>query len=141
MPPMLAPRPEAASGGRSHSGEWWRCVYCEQKITGRATEHCTGVDPESGERCCLTFASTTAGDSHRTGDFAVSTGPERRRCRTTAEMREGGMWQVWNRYGTPVWHGQWSKAGRQRRHLGFVPAGSVGERSSTSGSTATPGTG
>lgn len=46
-------------------------------------EHCT--------RCCQTFTGQSAGDLHRTGDHAVSVGPNRRRCLTVEEMEERGM--------------------------------------------------
>lgn len=41
--------------------------------------------------CHQTFTGASAGDMHRTGDHAVNEGPNRRRCLTSAEMREKGM--------------------------------------------------
>jgi hypothetical protein len=49
---------------------------------GRA-EHCTV--------CHETFTGSEAGDWHRTGAHGVTTGPERRRCLTVAEMLALGM--------------------------------------------------
>lgn len=58
---------------------------CEVALTGHRMEHCTG--------CCQTFTGQSAGDMHRTGDHAVSVGPNRRRCLTVEEMEERGMAQ------------------------------------------------
>lgn len=58
---------------------------CGAKWTGHRIEHCTA--------CHETFTGTTAGDKHRTGDHAVSSGPTRRRCLTPPEMRGKGMAQ------------------------------------------------
>lgn len=64
---------------------------CGTSWSGMKIEHC----PE----CHQTFTGTSAGDKHRTGDHAVSTGPDRRRCRTVEEMLE--VWMTQNRRG--VW--------------------------------------
>ena len=40
---------------------------------------------------------------HRTGDHAVSSGPNRRRCRTADEMLAKGLEPTLNAYGTPIW--------------------------------------
>ncbi|MCL1900463.1 MAG: hypothetical protein FWG11_08155 [Promicromonosporaceae bacterium] len=60
-----------------------RCSTCGTAWTGLRVEHC----PE----CHETFTSTSSGDRHRTGDHAVSTGPDRRRCLTVTEMADRGM--------------------------------------------------
>jgi hypothetical protein len=65
--------------------------------------------------CHLTFASTTSGDAHRTGEHGVRDGPERRRCRTREELTAGGMWTTLDATGKEVWHGEFSKKGRQHR--------------------------
>ena len=59
------------------------CRLCGTEWGGLRTEHCT--------ECCQTFNSATAGDMHRTGEHHLSTGPNRRRCRTEAEMLDMGM--------------------------------------------------
>lgn len=48
-------------------------------------EHCVAPG------CHQTFSGTTAGDMHRVGKHHVSTGPDRRRCMTEAEMLARGM--------------------------------------------------
>ena len=58
------------------------------------------------EHCCPcgeTFSGTTAGDLHRTGDHAVSVGPDRRRCLSVDEMLEKGMTYRVNAHGTRIW--------------------------------------
>ena len=57
--------------------------HCGAEWGGMRTSHCTV--------CHETFNSDSAGDMHRTGDPALSTGPKRRRCRTEAEMLDLGM--------------------------------------------------
>lgn len=59
------------------------CGKCGATWTGLRIEHCT--------QCHQTFTGSTAGDMHRTGDHAISEGPDRRRCLTVQEMAEKGM--------------------------------------------------
>lgn len=72
---------------------------CGARWTGLRIEHC----PE----CHETFTGTTAGDRHRTGDHAVSVGPNRRRCRNVVEMLGLGMVKnargQWTNGGTSPW--------------------------------------
>lgn len=67
---------------------------CGSTFGGRA-QHCCA--------CHLTFSGTSAGDFHRTGDHAISTGPNRRRCLTVEEMELKGMGYAPNSHGTPIW--------------------------------------
>lgn len=60
---------------------------CGATWTGAKMEHC----PEPG--CHQTFSGTRSGDKHRTGEHHISTGPDRRRCRTVEEMLAAGMVQ------------------------------------------------
>lgn len=72
--------------------------YCEKhgvRWTGTRAEHC--------ESCGEVFSGSTAGDMHRVGDHAVSTGPTRRRCLTRLEMLEKGMEPRVNAHGTEIW--------------------------------------
>jgi hypothetical protein len=75
--------------------------HCGATWTGHRIEHCTV--------CHETFTGTTAGDKHRTGDHNESTGPDRRRCLSRAEMREKGMALngrgQWTNGGTSPWAG------------------------------------
>lgn len=59
------------------------CRKCSASWSGLRIEHCPS--------CCQTFTGTTAGDMHRTGDHAVTKGPDRRRCLSVEEMTEKGM--------------------------------------------------
>jgi hypothetical protein len=76
------------------------CLDCGKTWGGSRMEHC----PVPG--CHQTFAGASAGDHHRTGEFGVSEGPGRRRCRTPEEMRSyqtkagATFWQGAN----GVWH-------------------------------------
>ena len=70
------------------------CKPCGSTFGGQA-QHCCA--------CHQTFSGTTAGDMHRTGDHAVSSGPTRRRCLTLAEMTERGMTVTTNAQGTWIW--------------------------------------
>lgn len=54
---------------------------------GGKIEHCTVSS------CHQSFTGTTAGDMHRVGDHALSTGPNRRRCLSETEMLAKGMAQ------------------------------------------------
>lgn len=56
---------------------------CGKTWTGRRAEHCGA--------CCETFVGSGAGDRHRVGDYAISTGPNRRRCLDVEEMRAIGL--------------------------------------------------
>lgn len=58
---------------------------CGAHWSGQRMEHC----PVAG--CHKTFSSSRAGDMHRTGDHAVTFGPDRRRCRTADEMLKVGL--------------------------------------------------
>ena len=72
--------------------------YCDRhgvRWTGTRAEHC--------ESCGETFSGTTAGDMHRTGDHAISHGPNRRRCLTADEMLAKGMTFITNSHGTWIW--------------------------------------
>lgn len=68
------------------------CRKCTKTWTGKRLEHCTV--------CHETFSGTSAGDKHRTGDYAAKT----RRCLNADEMRAKGMAQnergVWMSGGT-----------------------------------------
>lgn len=55
--------------------------------------------------CQQTFSGTTAGDMHRVGDHAESTGRNRRRCLTPSEMLAKGMAQTAR--------GVWMTSGRE----------------------------
>jgi len=68
---------------------------CGARWSGHKLEHCT--------ECHKTFTSTRAGDMHRTGDHAVSVGPNRRRCLTTEEMLAKGLRPRFLTNGTEVW--------------------------------------
>lgn len=57
--------------------------HCGAEWGGFRTSHCTA--------CHQTFNSDAAGDKHRVGEHHLSTGPNRRRCRTEAEMLDLGM--------------------------------------------------
>lgn len=72
---------------------------CGAKWSGHRIEHCPS--------CHETFTGTSAGDRHRTGDHALSTGPDRRRCLSADEMRERGMRQNER--------GQWGNGGEMPR--------------------------
>lgn len=61
------------------------CHTCGASWTGSRIEHCKAPG------CHQSFTGTTAGDMHRTGDHAVSVGPNRRRCLTAEEMEARGM--------------------------------------------------
>lgn len=77
------------------------CKPCGAEWSGYRVEHCLA--------CHSTFSGTTAGDMHRTGDHAVSSGPSRRRCRTADEMLAKGLEPTLNAYGTPIWGRQGSQ--------------------------------
>lgn len=79
---------------------------CTRPRPGSRLEHCL--------ECHQTFASTRAGDDHRTGEHGVTEGPRRRRCRTPDEMRSLGLWLTDLR-GRRVWHGRASTTGDQWR--------------------------
>lgn len=83
------------------------CRDCGTQWTGQKAEHCPV--------CHETFAGARPGDCHRTGDHGVTEGPKRRRCRTPDELRAGGMWTTTQPSGAEVWHGEWSKTGKQHR--------------------------
>jgi hypothetical protein len=75
------------------------CIDCDKTWGGSRTEHCPV--------CHETFSGAEAGDQHRTGLHGVSSGLDRRRCRTPDEMRsyktkmsKAGFWQGAN----GVWH-------------------------------------
>lgn len=72
---------------------------CGATWTGLRIEHCV--------ECHQTFTGNTSGDRHRVGDHTVSTGPDRRRCLTAAEMLDKGMAQnsrdQWTNGGTSPW--------------------------------------
>lgn len=78
------------------------CQKCGKTWGGFKPEHCGG-----GTGCHETFGSTIAGDLHRTGEHAISTGPDRRRCRDRAEMIEAGLHQdskgIWRQNGRNPW--------------------------------------
>jgi hypothetical protein len=59
------------------------CNTCGDSWTGLRIEHCPS--------CHFTFTGSSSGDMHRTGDHAVTEGPDRRRCLTSEEMRAKGM--------------------------------------------------
>jgi hypothetical protein len=63
---------------------------CTFVRTTAAPQHCKATDAENGP-CHQTFTGTTSGNMHRVGEHGVTTGPERRRCLTPAEMVERGM--------------------------------------------------
>lgn len=65
----------------------WTCSRCGELVRGQA-QHCVAAG------CCLTFASTSAGDAHRFGTFPLG-----RRCLTVLEMLALGWSQ--DRHG--VW--------------------------------------
>jgi len=69
--------------------------------------------------CHQTFSGTSAGDSHRTGKHEVRTGPDRRRCRTEAEMVAVGLW----RDARGLWRGEASRTGAHRRWSGLAGSG------------------
>jgi hypothetical protein len=71
--------------------------YCGARWGGQRTEHCCTPG------CHQTFSSTSAGDMHRTGDHAVTSGPTRRRCLTVGEMLEKGMNCTHNPHGVLIW--------------------------------------
>jgi len=71
--------------------KWWR---------GERPEHCAV--------CHQTFASETAGNAHRVGDYADGS----RRCLTSLELEARGLWT--DDRGT--WHGSPNKHGIQKRH-------------------------
>lgn len=58
---------------------------CGASWTGSKIEHCCA--------CHQSFTCTRAGDMHRVGDHAVSSGPNRRRCLSVDEMTTRGMVQ------------------------------------------------
>lgn len=68
--------------------ETFRCLHCPATWTSPSAEHCVALNP-AGQRCCQTFAGTSAGDKHRTGEFHDLTNP--RRCLTEPQMRAAGM--------------------------------------------------
>ena len=74
---------------------------CTRPRPGSRLEHC--------RVCHRTFASTVAGDAHRTGQHDVD-----RRCRTDAELVSLGLWLT-DLAGRRVWHGRASNAGVQHR--------------------------
>ena len=61
--------------------------------------------------CHESFDGTRPGDAHRVGDHGLTTGPDRRRCRTSDEMRAVGLWQD----DRGAWHGRATKTGEQKR--------------------------
>lgn len=63
----------------------WTCRTCEKSIVGHKPEHC----PE----CHETFGGTRAGDLHRAGQHGVTSGPDRRRCLTPAQLEAKGLVQ------------------------------------------------
>ena len=72
--------------------------YCDRhgaRWSGWSAQHCCS--------CGETFSGTTAGDMHRTGDHAISHGPNRRRCLTPDEMLAKGMTFITNSHGTWIW--------------------------------------
>ncbi|HET6914503.1 MAG TPA: hypothetical protein VFH56_00285 [Acidimicrobiales bacterium] len=71
------------------------CNRCDATWGGAHMEHCCP--------CGETFSGATAGDLHRTGDHAVSVGPDRRRCLSVDEMLEKGMTYRVNAHGTRIW--------------------------------------
>ena len=74
-----------------------RCEECGAEWSGTRLEHCTVPG------CHLTFTGTTAGDKHRTGDFNIHSGPDRRRCRTDDELRAAGLEPRTTPSGLVVW--------------------------------------
>lgn len=69
--------------------------HCGQGWTGAKLEHCVA--------CHRTFSNTTNGDRHRTGQHHLSTGPDRRRCRTEDELLEVGLHPTVTSNGSIVW--------------------------------------
>lgn len=72
--------------------------YCDKhgvRWTGHTAQHCCA--------CGEVFSGETAGNMHRTGDHAVFTGPDRRRCLTADEMLGKGMTYLTNAHGTWIW--------------------------------------
>lgn len=72
--------------------------YCDRhgvRWTGHTAQHCCA--------CGEVFSGETAGNMHRVGDHAVSTGPTRRRCLTADEMLAKGMTYLTNAHGTWIW--------------------------------------
>jgi hypothetical protein len=95
---------------QKHYNDWWNRTYgsrsdrppglvecrCGAAWTGAKVEHCTA--------CHATFSSTIAGDWHRVGKHAVTTGFDRRRCLTEAELVEHPkLTPRTNGFGTTVW--------------------------------------
>ena len=58
------------------------CRTCTATYNGRM-EHCP--------TCHETFTGNQSGEMHRTGRHGTTTGPDRRRCLTEAEMLNKGM--------------------------------------------------
>ena len=90
---------EAGMWGRNGASRRIRCNQCGRSWSGLRPEHC--------KVCHQTFSGTTAGDKHRTGDHGVKEGSNRRRCRTSDEMRDLGMAQndrdIWTNGGESPW--------------------------------------
>lgn len=77
---------------------------CGAAWTGSKIEHCSAAG------CHQSFSCTRAGDMHRVGDHAVTTGPDRRRCLSVEEMTARGMAQNS--------HGAWmTPSSEVREHL------------------------
>ncbi|MDP9820495.1 FDXHR family putative zinc-binding protein [Nocardioides massiliensis] len=72
------------------------CQTCGDTWTGTRLEHCVAG-------CHRTFSGSTAGDLHRTGDFNIRSGPDRRRCRTDEELAEKGLRPRTTPSGLIVW--------------------------------------
>ena len=72
---------------------------CGKTWAGMKAEHCAA--------CHETFTGTYAGDLHRVGKHAVSSGPDRRRCMTEDEMLARGMTKnakdMWTLGGKSPW--------------------------------------
>lgn len=73
---------------------------CGATWVGVKLEHCTV--------CHRSFTSTLAGDMHRTGKHHISSGPDRRRCRTVEEMERRGL----TARTLPNGHVVWGQPGR-----------------------------
>ena len=105
--PVLSPSPsegsesgsKAGTRGRNEASGRFGCNRCGASWSGHRIEHCTV--------CHQSFSGTTAGDKHRTGEHGVKDGPNRRRCRTSDEMRDLGMAQndrgIWTNGGESPW--------------------------------------
>lgn len=92
---------------------------CGASWTGHKLEHCTVAG------CHRTFSSTRAGDMHRTGDHAVTFGPDRRRCKTDDELVKSGLEPRETAGGLIVW----GRAGSAP--LGITAASSPGATNGT----------